>query len=336
LALWKSARIAIVGTAAVLATLLAVVFGLSLQTRLNQTQDRRLTAPAGSEFVRASDTDILVQRLGNPRSPAVLFVHGTGSWSELWRASMKEVTALGFQAIAIDLPPFGFSVPPSSRDYSGPAQARRILAVLDQLGIGQAVFVGHSFGAGPLMEAVFLEPQRVRSVILVDGALGLDGTASDGSMLYDLLRQRWLSETLSAAFLTNPVFTRPLLKAFVSEKERATDDWVALYRRPLYVERAYEGVAAWLPQLFAPRAKQRSSDPAAYAGLNVPLTLVWGETDTITPISQAKRIQHLVPRSELLRVPQAGHIPQIENPDAFRAALRRALPAEPNKGTAGQ
>jgi pimeloyl-ACP methyl ester carboxylesterase len=312
------------GAVALLLVAMTVVF--CVQTRFNQTQGRRATAPATGQFVTAADTNLYVQRVGDRSSPTVVFIHGTGSWSESWRPSMEQVTGLGFQAISIDLPPFGYSVPPDSGDYTKPAQARRILAALDALGVGEAVFVGHSFGAGPLMEAVLLAPQRVRAVVLVDAALGLERAPAQGSTpLQSLLRLRWLSEPLAAAYLTNPVFTKFLLQSFITEKERATDAWVDLYRRPLYLQGTYEGVASWLPELFAGRGLAASDDPATFAKLSVPVTLIWGETDTITPLSQGQYIERLIPGSVLLRIPQAGHIPQIEEPTAFREALARAL-----------
>jgi pimeloyl-ACP methyl ester carboxylesterase len=312
------------GAVALLAVAITVVF--CVQTRLNQTQDRRAAAPASGQFVRAADTDLYVQRIGDPSSPAVLFVHGTGSWSETWRPSMEQVASLGYQAIAIDLPPFGYSVPPISGDYSKQAQARRILGVLDALGVTNAAFVGHSFGAGPLMEAVLLAPQRAWAVVLVDAALGLERESAHGAIpVQSLLRLRWLSEPLSAAFLTNPIFTKFLLQSFITEKERATGAWVGLYRRPLYLQGTYEAVASWLPELFAARGSAASDDPAALAKLRVPVILIWGETDTITPLSQGQTIERRVPGSVLLRVPRAGHIPQIEEPTAFRDALAQAL-----------
>jgi len=303
-----------------------VTIGLSVQTRINQTQDRRTMAPIGAEFVSAGDTQILVQRVGNRKAPAVLFVHGTGSWSETWRPSMDQVAQLGLQAIAIDLPPFGYSLHPASGDYSKQAQARRILAALDALGISEAIFVGHSFGAAPLTEAVLSSPRHARGLILIDAALGLQTPISSGdSTVQSMLRARWLSEALSAAFLTNPAFTKTLLRSFISEKERATDQWVSLYKRPLYLHDTYQGVAAWLPELLAGRGSAASDDPAAFAALKIPVTLIWGETDTITPLSQATYIKQLIPGSMLIVLPRAGHIPQIEEAEEFRTALTRAL-----------
>ena len=176
------------------------------------------------------------------------------------------------------------------------------------------------------MEAVLLSPRRARALVLVDAALGLQSPISSGdSTVQSLLRIRWISEALSAAFLTNPAFTKPLLRAFISEKERATDDLVSLYRRPLNLEHTYQGVAAWLPELVAGRRSAASDDPAAFAALKIPVTLIWGETDTITPLSQAIYLKQLVPGSVLLVIRRAGHIPQIEEPEDFRVALTRAL-----------
>jgi pimeloyl-ACP methyl ester carboxylesterase len=162
--------------------------------------------------------------------------------------------------------------------------------------------------------------------VLVDAALGLQSPVATGdTLLQRLAQQRWLSETLSAAFLTNPALTKTLVRAFVSEKERATDAWVAIYRRPLFVHDAYRAVAAWLPELLRGRGNAVSDDPRRYGALDVPVTLIWGETDAITPLEQALDLQQRMPGSALLRVPKAGHIPQIEEPEAFAAALAKAV-----------
>ena len=146
-----------------------------------QTGDRMTARPAGGEFVSAGDARIFVQRLGPRDAPTVVFMHGTGSWSEAWRQSMVTAEKLGYQAVAIDLPPFGYSVPPASGDYSKPRQAARLLAALDSLGIRRAVFVAHSFGAAPVMEALIGQPQRASGLVLVDAALGLDSPQTDGT-----------------------------------------------------------------------------------------------------------------------------------------------------------
>ncbi|HEY0587498.1 MAG TPA: alpha/beta hydrolase [Pseudoduganella sp.] len=293
-----------------------------------QTGNRQALAPAGGEFVDAGDAQVFMQRSGNREAPVVVFLHGTGSWSETWRASMATATSLGYQAIAFDMPPFGYSIPPASGEYDKQQQAARLRRALDNAGIRRAVFVAHSFGAAPLMEALLSTPDegRVQALVLVDAALGLEGAQGQGdSMLQSVLRWRWISQPLAAGLLTNPAYTATLLKSFVSEKEKATPAWQEIYQRPLALEGSYRHVAAWLPELLARRGRAASDFPDAYGRIAWPVTLLWGETDTITPLSQAENLQRLIPRAQIVRIPRAGHIPQIEEPELFQQALARIL-----------
>jgi len=134
------------------------VFRLQAQSR--EAKTRRDAAPPGGRFVRAGDIEVFVQELGLAQAPVVLFVHGMGAWSEIWRETLAETAAAGFRAVALDLPPFGYSERPAPGAYGRQHQARRILGVIDALGAREAILVGHSFGAGPTMEAVLLAPGR--------------------------------------------------------------------------------------------------------------------------------------------------------------------------------
>jgi pimeloyl-ACP methyl ester carboxylesterase len=317
--------------AMLLAAGLAAAWGVSAVRQAGQRQvgKREALAPPGGEYVDAGDTRIFMQRAGERDAPAVVFLHGTGAWSETWRASMATATQAGYQAIALDMPPFGYSIPPASGEYDKQKQAARLLKALDNAGIRRAVFVAHSFGAAPLMEALLSTPSegRVQALVLVDAALGLDEAQSDGSdsMLQSLLRWRWISQPLAAAFLTKPEYTPALLKSFVSEKEKATPAWQRIYQQPLALEGSYRHVAAWLPELLARRGHEASDMPDAYGRITWPVILLWGETDTITPLSQAEHLQRLVPGAKLVRIPHAGHIPQIEEPELFQEALAGIL-----------
>jgi pimeloyl-ACP methyl ester carboxylesterase len=308
-----------------------VLWRMAYESRTLQRDDARTAAPSTGMFVDAFDTRLFVQRAGDPRAPVVVFVHGTGSWSETWRATMNHVTSLGYQAVALDLPPFGYSLAPASNDYSKATQGRRILAALDSMGIERAVIVAHSFGAAPVMEALLRDRRRASSLVLVDAALGLDAPQTTGrpNALQSLLASNWVAETISAALLTNPAMTGTLLRGFISEKEKASTDWIRLYQQPLAIAGTYRKVALWLPQLVAGRAHAASDEIDAFKTLPFPVTLVWGEADTITPLSQAQHLQAWLPRSSLIVIPKAGHIPQIEEPVQFRAALTRALADSP-------
>ena len=53
----------------------------------------------------------------------------------------------------------------------------------------------------------------------------------------------------------------------------------------------------------------------------MPLTLVWGELDSITPVQQAEALRKLVPGARLTVLPGVGHIPQIENVALFNQRM---------------
>jgi len=286
-------------------------------------------APPGGRFVKAGDVRMFVQDSGPASAPGVLFVHGTGAWSETWRDAMATAADAGFHAVAVDLPPFGFSERPESGRYGKTDQGRRIVGVLEALGPQPVVLVGHSFGGGPTVEAALLAPERVRGLVLVDVALGLPpegaGRSSPPRLLGALLAVRPLRDAVVATFLTNPRFTRRLLQSFIADPSRATPERVAVYQRPLTQKGSTEAIGQWLPALLAPAEAAPSEDPASYARLRMPVVLIWGGRDTITPLAQGQRLARLVAGAQLVVMDAVGHIPQLEDPEPFDAIFAQAL-----------
>jgi pimeloyl-ACP methyl ester carboxylesterase len=306
-----------------------VLAGFRWQASRREVADARQAAPAGGRWVKAADVELFVQEAGPADGVPVVFVHGTGAWSEAWRGAMTAVSRAGARAIALDLPPFGFSERPSAPRYAKLDQGRRIVGLLEALGLQRGILVGHSFGGGPTTEAALLAPERVRALVLVDAALaiGEDGATAPKppAVVETLLEIRPLRDALVATFLTNPWFTRTLLEAFIDDPAHATDEWVRLYHRPLSVRGTTKAVGEWLPALLAPRAAAASEAPASYRNLRIPVFAIWGEKDTITPRDQARRLVSLVPGAELTVLPGVGHIPQIEDPERFQEALVAAI-----------
>jgi pimeloyl-ACP methyl ester carboxylesterase len=68
-----------------------------------------------------------------------------------------------------------------------------------------------------------------------------------------------------------------------------------------------------------------SADRKAYAQLHLPVAILWGEEDTVTPHDQARDLQALLPVVALTLLPGLGHIPQIEDPDMFNDALLKLI-----------
>jgi pimeloyl-ACP methyl ester carboxylesterase len=319
--IWRMIARAIAVLCVLLVTAIAAVLGtFRWQASARESMTRAEAAPGRGRFVRAGDVEIFVQETGPPQAPVVLFVHGMGAWSELWRETLTVTAADGFRAVAMDLPPFGFSERPGAGAYGRQHQARRIIGVIDALGVQQATLVGHSFGGGPTMEAVLLAPERVRTLVLADAAIGLDIEAGSSPAAL-MLRPRSLRNALVAATVTNPRLTRRLLTRFVAKPSAVTDARVQLLQAPLVVRGSTDAFGDWLLDFLTSREVALSAHPDAYRAVGLPTLLIWGDRDTTTPLAQGRRLAQLIRAAELSVMSGVGHMPQIEDPAGFNRLL---------------
>ena len=320
-----------------------VLAGFRIAAAQRETRLRHDEAPSMGRFVKAADVEMFVQEEGPGHGPPVVLVHGTGAWSEIWRGTMHALADSGYRAIALDMPPFGYSSRPANADYSDAAQARRILGALDSLGIERTTLVGHSFGARPTMQATFIAPARVERLVLVDAALDLVRGCAGGEVrgcaaavrdslppvdssgplaLRVVLGAPPLRDALVAATLSNPHLTGRLLSKLVSNREAAvTPERVAMLQRPFVLQGWTRGLGEWLAPFATTRTSSMATDRARYATLSMPTLVIWGARDSLTPMPQGEDIARLIRGARWEVLPRAGHIPAIEDERSFNAAL---------------
>ena len=299
-------------------------------------------APSTGRFIRAVDVDMFVQEAGPDSAPAVVLIHGTGAWSEIWRETMTALAAKGFHTVALDLPPFGFSERPANATYDNVSQARRILAVLDTLGLDSVVLVGHSFGGRATMEATFMATPRVRRLVLVDVALNIQEGATEPKLHWlpkTVLAIAPLRNALVSATLTNPMLTRTLFKQLIYNDDAATDARVHMLQQPFLVKGSTSRLGQWLRQFMGPQQPSLATERRRYASLPMPVLVIWGNHDDLTPLAQGEDLVALIPNAQLVVIRNSGHIPAVENPAAFNSALVAFLqsspePAAPSPGSA--
>ena len=298
-----------------------------------ETQPRTGAAAAGGRWVHADDVDIHLQEWGPADGKPLLLVHGTGAWTGTWVSNVEAMAAAGFRVVAMDLPPFGYSSLPASGDYSRWAQAKRILAVVAQLGDKPVTLLGHSFGGGPAAEAVMLDSSRVAHLVLVDAAIGLRSSGQPSCKppvaVQALLGWRPLRTTMMAAAATEPRFSQYLLSQFVARKEVVTVERTAIYQQPFTNQDFSAGLGDWAYQFAAGCELPASAQADNFKKLAMPVSLVWGEKDTITPLAQAHALQTLMPSARLTVLAGVGHIPQIEDVTAFNTAITQVLQTPP-------
>jgi 3-oxoadipate enol-lactonase len=71
--------------------------------------------------------------------------------------------------------------------------------------------------------------------------------------------------------------------------------------------------------------RDRADSTPLLAGLDVPAAVIVGEDDSITPPADARAMAASLPRAELVVIARAGHLANLEAPDAFTTALRNLL-----------
>jgi len=316
--------------AAILGLLLAAILFFTVQANLRESKTRHEAAPPTGQFVRAGDVEFFIQAMGPKDGQAILFIHGTAAWSGLWRETMTPLAEAGYRCIAIDIPPFGYSERPSSPSYDNASQAKRIVELMDSLGIEHAILFGHSFGGGATMETALMIPDRIDVLILLDvGGLNLNlqpAPENQGPSAVEIfLGTPAIRNPILAATGTNPLFTKTLISAMVLDPDDVTQEKVEILQEPLVLDGATNTLGDWLKSVLGPQNVSLTTDPANYAVLDMPALILWGDSDTIIPLKEGEYLHSLLSNSELVVLKEVNHIPHLEDLDAVIGNVLRFL-----------
>jgi pimeloyl-ACP methyl ester carboxylesterase len=307
---------------------LAIVGGFRTAAFIRESQTPSDAAPKHGSFAKVDDINLYYEEYGPKDGTPVVFIHGALAWSGTWRAQMQAAAGVGYRALALDLPPFGFSEKPAGFAYGPERQATRILEFLDRLGLDSVVLVGHSFGGGATVEAALKAPQRISGLVLADVAIGVTKPkpAESSAAVPKILDNAGVRDTLMALTFTNPLMASPVLKQFVKDPNVATAERLKLYTAPLVVRGSTKAVGEWLISDLLPyHDKALSNTASQYAQLRMPTLIVWGKEDTVTPLVQAQVLKELIPQANMVVLENVNHIPHIEDPDRFNTELTAFL-----------
>jgi 3-oxoadipate enol-lactonase len=238
---------------------------------------------------------------GGSETP-IIFLHGVGSDKRVWRPQLEHF-GKSRRAVAFDYPGYGESelVDGASRDDF----AASILGAMTGLGIPKAHVCGLSLGGVVAIAMHAGSPQRCASLVIADSF----AAHPDGQAIHDRsvaashsMTMRALAEARSGVLLGSAA--TEALRAEVIETMAAIDP--AAYR--------IGAEAVWL-------ADQRERASA----IDVPTLVLVGEEDGVTPPALSQELHQLVDASELARIPAAGHLANIEQPQAFNMAIESFL-----------
>tara|TARA_R110002110_G_C13469647_1_gene720030 strand:- start:12116 stop:13120 length:1005 start_codon:yes stop_codon:yes gene_type:complete len=281
--------------------------------------------PTTGEYISINNERIYVQQKGTLNDkPTFVFIHGTGSWSQLWMPTMEKVSNLGFHSVAIDLPPFGYSrtIDNEAIEFGRFKQAERIINVLNQLNINNIILVGHSFGGQATLTTATKMPDRVKGLILVNVALGF-GIQDDmttipppPTWLKLALQQAQIRKTMAAIGIFPPL-TKFLVSSFVYNTESVTAKITKMYQKPLKTKGKILYIGDWLRHFILSDDNHLTANANQYQTFDFKTNIIWGDKDTITPLWQAEAIRNLIPNSRIMTIQNAGHIPMIESEQQY-------------------
>ena len=237
----------------------------------------------------------------------IVFLHGIGGNSRNWARQLAFFGVLA-RAVAIDARGYG-----DSDDFEGPTQfsdwVGDLLRVVDHFSVAKAHIVGLSIGGRVAQRFALAHPDRVASLALADtrSETKSERTAEQRAAFYNA-RAKPILEGKTMADIA-PAVAKSLMgpKAGQDVLDQLVDSMTRI--RP----------QAYLKAIAANLDEDYAGDLSSIA---VPTLVLVGADDRLTPPALGRQLSKDIPGSEYVELPDAGHLSNIEQPDAFNEALR--------------
>lgn len=294
-------------------------------TKIIESNDSVLNAPSTTKFIDIGNEKIAYSEINNQASTTVVFVGGLSAWNGTWERTIRELNNKknSFNYIAVDLPPFGYSIPSPDKNYFRDTQAERIEKFIKNKKINHVILIAHSYGAGPGTEYALRNQEKIKKLILIDGVLNVDEVKTINNR--SLVQANFLRNLLIGVLVHNDTFTLSRLKTFVYITDHVDNALLDIYTRSFDTKNTTERLSGWFRDYTNDPLTYKSNFSTNYKNFSVPVRLIWGDKDTITPIDGTKILLDTVSDIRLITLNGVGHIPMIENHTLFDAALLDAL-----------
>jgi 3-oxoadipate enol-lactonase len=238
--------------------------------------------------------------------PALVLLHAFPLHAGMWAPQLEHLSAQR-RVIAPDLLGFGGSDAPESMfRYTMLGYADLVAGLLDRLGLDRVVLGGLSMGGYVSFAFLREHASRVAGLILADTRAAADTTE---------VFERRTDQQDQVARIGTTALIEVLLPGLLSDDTRATRlDLVEQVRR--FMANPPAGYIGALEAM-----KHRPDATADLAGITVPTLVLVGEHDGPSPPDVARSMQEGIPGAELVVLPRAGHLSNLEAADEFNAAV---------------
>ncbi|OJJ15264.1 alpha/beta hydrolase [marine bacterium AO1-C] len=249
----------------------------------------------------------------------IVFVHGTPTWSFLYRDFIKSLSTQ-YRCIAIDHLGFGLSDKPKNFVGTPQAHSQNLEEFIDRLGLENVTLVVHDFG-GPIgLSWAIAHPEKVKRIVLFNTWLWETKTDKDAQKI-DKLLHGWLGNYL---YLNTNFSPKVLLKQAFFDKKKLNKSVHRHYLKPfpnkasryglLKIGQSLVGSSDWYQQQFEQidQIKDR------------PLLILWGMQDKFIRPTYLQKWVKALPQAKVVEL-QAGHFVQEEAPQAAITAIGKFM-----------
>lgn len=235
--------------------------------------------------------------MGEESEETVVMLHGWASNIELFRPSALPVSAK-YRVLACDMPGHG-KTPEPPAPWTVDDYADFVVHFLAHFGVKKAILLGHSFGGRVIIKLCNRRdlPFSVTKVVLVDSAGIRPEKSQEQKMKESVVK---FGKKLIAR---SPALLDKMQSMMGSADYRAASPLM----RQVLVNTVNEDLEPLLP------------------GIRPSTLLIWGTLDTATPISDAEKMERLIPDAGLARIEGAGHFSFVEAPALYNAILASFL-----------
>ena len=245
---------------------------------------------------------------------AIVLIHGHPFDHTMWQPQIHAFSEK-YRVIVPDLRGYGKSSLPETGTTRFEDYATDVIGLLNALGVDTFHVAGLSMGGQLAMECYRQAPSRVRSIILADTFAGLDTpegkkARNDGA---DRMEREgmggYANESIHKMIKAGHVTTMPAIAAHVMRMMTNT-----------------------LPKAAATAMRARSERidylTEVLPKINVPVLILVGRQDEFTPVTKAEEMHAALPDSQLVVIEDAGHMPNLEQPDEFNEIMLAFLGGE--------
>jgi pimeloyl-ACP methyl ester carboxylesterase len=240
------------------------------------------------------------------QGPALLLLHGFLCDSRVWRHQLAGLSD-EFTVVAWDAPGAGGSSDPRE-PFTTAHYAQCLAAFLNSIGVERPHVLGLSWGGILAQEFFRLFPERIRSLVLADTYAGWKGSLPEPvykeRLATCLVDATGPPEALVAKFLPG-VFTD-------AAPQELREEFAAIVSE-------FHPVGFRLMSLSSAEMDTRT----LLTTIDVATLVLWGDDDRRSPMHIAEQLSAAIPRAELVIIPNAGHLSNMEQPEAFNAHVRR-------------